>query len=236
MVVERSMINSSKIMQGVGTFAMQPEYLRDDEIAYELVIRNEFESGNRRVLSQKLREIIKDEQAGKREVPCTGYSVPSEELQHCDHEIQALRGLLDIVNQDIGTQNRFMSKYIHLEGRVNRIPKNKNTHNITDKVFSLNEKLSELNGAFHAKITGIRKTRAGKQANVEIQNSLSQAMGGTSKSSVTHSNAKQAQQLGKSTTDKQRNNYTKGAIPKQVNAKNLQGNNLDEMYELSNRK
>lgn len=234
MVVERSRINSSHILQEVGKFVVLPEYLEDEEIEYELRIRREPAIGQRRILAAKLRDIIHLEQAGKRDVPVMGYGVPSQELIHCEGQIQILKRF------DITTQNKFMTKYLHLESRVNRIPRNRNTHNITDTIFTLNEHLSALYHEFCTKITGFRKGRTQRHAKADRQSLLSQAMGGVGilevESNRTQSAPLQIQQTDNKSGNTHQNDYAKtGAVPKRENAIELQENVFDQMYQLPKR-
>lgn len=236
MVVERSRVNSSHVVPEVGKFVIHPEYLEDEEIEYELRIRREPAIGQRRTLAAKLREIINLEQAGKRDVPLMGYSVPSQELTHCESQIQILGRLLGEVDRDITTQNKFMTKYLHLEGRVNRIPQNRNTHNITNKVFSLNENLSALYNEFYTKITGFRKGRGQRPPNAEEQSLLSQAMGGVNESNKIQSAPEQVPQSNSVVNKPHTINAKTGAMPKQGIAKKLQDNVFDRMYQFPQRK
>lgn len=114
-------------MPQVGTFVLQPEHLDEEEITYELRIRREFVTGNKRQLSGKLRAIISQEHAGKREAPRTGYGIPSQELAHCEGQMPMLTTLLGKVDQDIISQNRFMTKFIHV--KFIHLYNNKNAQN-----------------------------------------------------------------------------------------------------------
>lgn len=106
-------------------FFINPEHLNGEEIEYELRIRNEIVQGNRRELSARLRTIIAEEQRGARDIPVTAYSVPSQEIDVCRSKIARLTEALRQVTNEYETQNAFMSKYLHVEGRINRIPKAK---------------------------------------------------------------------------------------------------------------
>lgn len=139
MPVERSVISSSHHVPEIGKFIIHPEYLDDDEIQYELTIRSEVAIGNRRELTARLRTLIDKEQSGERVVPITAYSVPSEEMKHCENQIPVLRNVMGMVDQEISSQNRFMTKFLHIEGRLNRIPKQNTLHDITGGVFAVNE-------------------------------------------------------------------------------------------------
>lgn len=185
MGLERTRINTSHEVPQVGIFILHPEHLSDDEIEYELMIRREMATGARRELTAKLRAIINQEQLGKRAVPKTSFSVPSEEMAHCQRQVRELKNILEMVDQDIGSQNRFMSKFLHLEGRLNRIPRTNTTHDITGGVFSVNEELSKWYDAFVSKIKGFRKQKApqASQVNQNVasdteNNRISMAAGG----------------------------------------------------------
>lgn len=123
MGLQRTIISTWHEVPEVGKFIIHPEYLEDEEIQYELTIRKAMFAGGRRELAARLRTAINSEQTENRQAPLIAYSVPSNELKHCENQIPVLREMLDMVNPDISTKNRFMSKYLHLEGRLNRIPK-----------------------------------------------------------------------------------------------------------------
>lgn len=176
-LVERTLIGSSHRIEDVDEYVIQPEFLEDEELEYELRIRSEPGVGNRRELSAKLRNLIKKEQTGEVEVPLTGYSVPSQELRHCEQQIPILKNILKLVDNERATQQRYMTKHLHLEGRLNRIPKANTTHDVSGAVFSSNEKLSEMYNEFVAKLLAFKKTK--KTVDPEDEpNLLSMAAGG----------------------------------------------------------
>lgn len=205
-------------MPEIGKFIIHPEYLENEEIQYELTIRKEIIVGSRRELAARLRALINLEQTENRQAPLTAYSVPSHELRHCKNQIPVLKEVLEMMNPDISTQNRFMSKYLHLEGRLNRIPKRNTVHDITSGVFAANEKQSEIYNDFCARITGLRKTRVTQQADIERQSMLSQAIGGVDTSSKKISDEK--------------NKYATGTIRKDKNSNRPSHNDFDERYRL----
>lgn len=176
-LLERSLINSSHEIHDIGEFFINPEYLTDEELQYELRIRSELIQGNRRELSARLREIIKQERSKEREVPLTCYSVPSQELNLCAGQLNILEDLLNSVDADAASHNRYMTKHLHLEGRVNRIPKANTKHDITNGVFGLNERMSDMYNEFIAKIVNLKKTKT-HQAPVGVNNLFSIAQGG----------------------------------------------------------
>lgn len=169
---------SNRRIEDVGGFIIEPEFLKDEEIEYELRIRNEPGVGNRRELSAKLRDLIKKEQTGEVEVPLTGYSVPSQELKHCEQQILFLKGILNLVSNETATQQRYMTKRLHLEGRSNRIPKANTAHDISGAVFASNEKLSEMYNEFVAKLLVFKKTKKTVPPNADDPKLLSVAAGG----------------------------------------------------------
>lgn len=177
-LVERTLISSFHHIPDIGDFIIHPEFLEDEELEYELRIRGELVAGNRRDLAAQLRKLIGKEQLNEREVPLTSYSVPSQELEHCQKQIPMLQSLLAAVDHEQQTQNRFMTKHIHVEGRLNRIPKANTTCNVTDAVFSMNEKLSSIYNEFLSKIKLSKKNKKNPATQINEENLLSQAMGG----------------------------------------------------------
>lgn len=154
-LIDRSLISSFHVTPEGKTFVIHPEHLENEELEYELRIRGEVIAGGRRQLSARLRELIEKESEGE-EVPKTGYSVPSEEIELCRKKIPILEKLLEEVTSETDTQNRYMSKHLHVEGRLNRIRRG---HDFTDKIFALNETLSDLYHEFWARVNR-RKEKA----------------------------------------------------------------------------
>lgn len=226
MGLQRTIMSSSHNVQDVGTFIIHPEVLTEDEIEYELIIRGELIAGNRRELTAKLRSMISQEQKAIRQKPIAAYSVPSEELQYCENQIPVLRELLDTVDPEISTQNRFMSKFLHLEGRLNRIPKTNTAHDITGGVYATNEKLSEFYNEFCAKITGFRKTKKTRQENAQEQGMLSLATGGVE---LIDKSALQFE-------GELKNKNAAGAKPKSKNTHEWTQNEYDLRYRLPERR
>lgn len=177
-LLDRSLISSSFVIRDIGTFIIHPEYLEDEELEYELRIRSEIIAGSRRELSARLRTIIAQEQANEKEVPLTGYSVPSQEIKLCESKLPILQGLLGLVDRDISSQNRYMTKHLHVEGRANRISKATTALNVTDRVFALNERLSELYHEFCSKVRQLGENKTNQKGNSDEQDKKSIAEGG----------------------------------------------------------
>lgn len=248
-LVERSLVKSFHDMPDIGTFIIQPEHLTSEEIEYELRIRQQLITGQRRELAAALREIIVQEQKGEKEVPATGYGVPSEEVELCRNQLPFLANLLDQVTADINTQNTYMSKHLHVEGRLNRIQR---IHQLTSGIFEVNEGLSKLYHEFCTKVTGLKKNKgqpsAGKEGDQLPQHS--EATGGETGDGIEREEMGAKDQVDEReeiVTGKKVNTET-GTIPKvqaknqdqrtnRMNAKdhkaqNMPPNAFDRMYQL----
>lgn len=172
MVLERTRIASFDQV-GENNFFINPEHLNGDEIDYELRIRSEYFLGSRRELTAKLRNLIKEEQRELRTSPKTAYSFPSEELTVCEAKLVQLAALLEQVSDDPQTHYKFMSNYLHGEGRLNRIPKGDGALNVSARVFDLNERFSECYHAFVQKLQSFKKGNRNRQ-----DNEIEEAAGG----------------------------------------------------------
>lgn len=129
-------------------FVMEPEYLSSEEIKHELRVRREDARGDRRAITARLRGLLAEERKnpGAQMMQCVG--VPAQEYDYCRDNVKRLRDLLGQVTADPVTHDRFMSVLLHLEGRLNRIPRKTNVLDLTQVVFACNEIFSELYNEF----------------------------------------------------------------------------------------
>lgn len=158
-MTNRSLINSSIQTHDIGEFIIQPEFLDEEELAYEMRIRRLFLGGNRREQCTRLRECINREKGGVHAIPLTGYSVPSEEIDLCKSKLTQIEQMLEQVTNETPTQNRFMTKYLHVESRLNRIPSQNTIVNMTQEIASTNQALSNLFNTFIARVRDYRMRR-----------------------------------------------------------------------------
>lgn len=157
---------SSDISQTImGTeFVVEPEYLSNEEIKYELRIRGIGAEGNRRTITQRLRQTINEERTSPGAIRFISVGVPSQEYELVSKSIGRLQTLLSQVTNEDETQQRFMSVFLHLEGRLNRIAKVANGLDLTNVIFNTNETFSGLYHEFTEKIRLLKNPRLNAQA------------------------------------------------------------------------
>lgn len=102
-------------------FIIEPECLNGEQLQYELRLRGIAVVGTRRVDTGALREAIEWERLHPRENYVAHLGTVQYETDQVNHAIFLLRGLLDDVQSEEATQIRFMTLYLHYEGRLNRI-------------------------------------------------------------------------------------------------------------------
>lgn len=239
-LTDRTAITSFIMVDEGAEYFIHPEYLDEEELQYELRIRHELVQGNRRDLSARLRKVIKEEQRNEREVPLTCYSAPSLEIDLCKSKVPQLKTILSAVDKDFESQNRYMTKHLHVEGRLNRIPKVGANMDTSHVIFSVNEMLSECYHEFCAKIRGFKKPKSTQTADKQPMNDnndlgLSIAVGGSEK--VTIEDVESDKELKndelKSTGAKVTGTKPKNRVQIEVNQpKNLPPNEYDELFRL----
>lgn len=143
----------------LGNFHIEPEHLDSDEIKYELNVRGLPSQGVRRHLTAELRQAISNEVRGLVTYPCLSFGYPSNEHEKVRNGVSILRLMLDNVTSDFVTQQRFMTRYLHLEGRLNRIPKVMGDLNLTDVICGTQEHLSILYREFAQRLYLTRNPR-----------------------------------------------------------------------------
>lgn len=103
-------------------FAIEPEYLETSEIQHELQIRGLGTRGDRRTLTGALRRRITDENRNPGAIKLYDVGMPREEFEYCNSNLVRLHRLLKNVSEDTTTHERFMTLFLHLHGRLGRIP------------------------------------------------------------------------------------------------------------------
>lgn len=171
MPLQRSSLDQQSFSNVLGKeFIIEPEYLKTEEIKHELRIRNESAGGDRRTLSARLRSCLAEERKEPGARAMYFYGNPGDEFQYCNENTGRLRGLLEQITPDPITHERFMSLFLHLEARLNRIPQVVNALNLSEAIFYRNEEYSGLYNEFVEKIKTMlnRVRRAVGTANIPI--------------------------------------------------------------------
>lgn len=125
-------------------FCIEPEYLETDEIKHELRSRNIDAGGDRRSVAGRLRSCISEEKRNPGAYAMYSIGVPRDEFDYCTRGTDRLKSLLNQVSLDPVTHDRFMSVFLHLEARLNRIPKLSNALDLSEVMFNRNEEYSEI--------------------------------------------------------------------------------------------
>lgn len=162
-VVNRSLDNASSTFTLDREFFIEPEYLEIEEIKNELRARNLPASGDRRTLTGKLRQCISDERKTPGAQKMFVVGTPTTEFELCSRGVNRIKLLLEQVSLEATTQERFMTVFLHYEGRVNRIPKKDKDLNLTDVIFKKNEEFSELYNEFVQRLKTLARARHADQ-------------------------------------------------------------------------
>lgn len=128
-------------------FTIEPEYLNDDELDHELRIRTLPVSGDRRDKTKRIRDAIKNEDENQGAFGFAIVGTPTTELNYAQGAIERLQYFLESVNRETETQQRFMSIFIHVEGRLKRVNIRENVDE-SNRAFGLLERLYELHAIF----------------------------------------------------------------------------------------
>lgn len=156
-------------------FVIEPEYLLDDEIRYELSIRGYGSRGDRRTIAGQLRRYITDENRNPGTRRMYNVGNPTEEFEYVNRNIARLAQLLALVTADPTSHDRFMTLLIHLRGRLNRIVPPPSL-DMSQIIHSVNAEIAEVFGEFVNQLTNImsrprqreyRRGYAGGQSNCQ---------------------------------------------------------------------
>lgn len=104
-------------------FVIQPEYLNNDEIKYELRLRGLSVQGERRGISASLRDVLIMEtlNQGKPLNPFNFTCAPAEEFRYMRANFENLKSRLENVNRSAESQNNFMTLWLHMSGRMGNL-------------------------------------------------------------------------------------------------------------------
>lgn len=110
-------------------------------------------------MAARLRACISEEKRSPGAHAMYAVGAPDDEFQYCSRGMGRLRTLLQQVSLDPVTHERFMSVFLHLEGRLNRIPKVSQALNLSDVIFQKNEEYSELFNEFVEKVKKLSRPK-----------------------------------------------------------------------------
>lgn len=161
MPLQRSNIEDNRSGMNVfeREFWIEPEYLENDEIRHELRARGVTPGGDRRTIAARLRACVSEEKRNPGAYAMFSVGMPSEEVEYCARNADRLRNLLQQVSLDPVTHDRFMSVFLHLEGRINRIPKKDRALDLSAVIFHRNEEYSEIYNEFVQKVKALMLPR-----------------------------------------------------------------------------
>lgn len=151
-------------------FRIEPEHLVLEEVQHELLIRGVSVNGDRRTLTAELRRCIIEEERNPRARRLYEVGIPQEEFEYCNRNVSRLQGLLDNVNEDLSTHERFMSVMLHLHGRLVRIPSTSEL-DLSPVMYSVRKEYTAIHEGFIEKVQTYlqrqRSRRAMQDQNVQ---------------------------------------------------------------------
>lgn len=167
MAVDRSDIDHNHSFHTVGDvqFYIEPEFLTLEEIQHELKIRQLNAEGDMRTASARLRAEILNEKRnpGAQKIISVGQS--RNEFEVVNRSITKLRVYMDEVTLDPVSHTRFMSVWLHMMGRLNRIQ----DPSMSQVIYSVNQ---ELEGIYNAFLNRIRTLLRFRQRNTQHSNNV----------------------------------------------------------------
>lgn len=145
-------------------YEIQPECLTNEQIAYELRLRGRVVIKDRRVNTGNLRTAIGDERLNPGMRYTTLLGSINHEAKQIETGMYVLRGLLDGVTKQTDTHDRFVSTFLHFDGRLNRLESrmrasDKPGDNRSLWAFTNFEQLSRFHNEFIQKIQSFRTRR-----------------------------------------------------------------------------
>lgn len=130
-------------------YICRPEYLDSDEILYELRIRNQQIPTQMRQRTAILSRVFHEEKNNA--IALTNCTIPGAiELRTCMQKIDNLARMIEENRMIDGFDIVFMSKYLHLKNRVERID-HQNDQHVSQTIFEIHEKLAEIRQLFETK-------------------------------------------------------------------------------------
>lgn len=105
-------------------FEMDPIYLGAEEIEYELLIRNVYDVfDHQRQKTSRLRELLKEENAGRANLPALGTSPfpPAQDISYCTEVLKQISEQMVKDESNRGEIIAFKSRLLHIEGRLLRL-------------------------------------------------------------------------------------------------------------------
>lgn len=153
MPLQRSLVENTDTLF-VRDFVIEPEYLETEEIRHELRARCIDAAGERRMIADRLRKRISDEKKNPSLLAFVSVGNPASEVEYVATNAERLRERLSMVTMDSTSHDRFMSLYLHLVHRLNRIPGNDGDMEFSAIMSKLNE---ALNMTYHEFVDRVRR-------------------------------------------------------------------------------
>lgn len=136
-------------------YVCHPEHLAEDEVIYELELRNREVPNTTRQASALLSQIFREERDNATKPPSVNLWPPNEEMDICTIKIRHLSTEIQDVRPMMGYRNIFMSRYIHVLNRLKRIQCAGNAE-LSQIVFERIEQLIELRTRFNEILDAFR--------------------------------------------------------------------------------
>lgn len=130
-------------------YICRPEYLDQDEVLYELRIRNQSIPIQTRHRTAVLSRLFHEEKTNA--VALTNCTIPGAmELRTCMQKADNLAQMIEKNKITEGFDTVFMSKFIHLKNRIERIDHQNDPH-VSQTIFEIHEKIAEIRQLFDTK-------------------------------------------------------------------------------------
>lgn len=133
-------------------FRIEPEYLDSEEIKTELRMRNLDACGGRRAITDRLRQALSKEKLQGQQPQFIRIGLASKEMEYVAKRIPYLLESIATITLDPTSHDRFMSMFLHVDGRLQRIPQKEGNLNLSTHIFEAHEKLGEIYHRFLSKV------------------------------------------------------------------------------------
>lgn len=133
-------------------FVIEPEFLMANEIQHELKARGLNAQGENRIISEGLRKAISHEQRDSTAVRLITSDNATGDFEYVNANKARVDATIRGVTLDPVTQNRFMSVFLHLDGRIQRVPHHDGTTDVTMLSHELSDQLQDKYQAFVSKV------------------------------------------------------------------------------------
>lgn len=179
MAEHRSIIDANVSLQRAISqqYDIQPEYLGLEELEHELCIRGRDPRGDHRALGSRLRPTLSQERNDPNVKQLRSVGSPDQEFDNCRRQMTRLRVLLAQVTHEPHTHERFMTPFLHVEGRLNRLTWPNETPELLQRVSEQHDILTDLYQEFVAKNHALH--RVVSQSDVRLNHNQPQELIGT---------------------------------------------------------